>query len=454
MQKQFSLEEIRETAIDLHESLRGLSVTAQDRPIFIAGLLIALVDPEFSDEYASSTTFDSVMTKIDKAIERVLNNANIDNKEVVKHAFKKIENNTTLQNVPLGHDNSIIWYLEQLEVKIKPMMNYSESTLDALGVFYHEFIKYNTSDGGELGIVLTPQHLTEFMCEIAGIEGNSKVVDICCGSGSFLVSAMAMMFKKAKANEYNRIRSEQLYGAELDEYLFTLAITNMIVRGDGKSNILMGDCFDKKIIEFLKSKQINIGLINPPFALQKQKNKDKNIAKRCELEFLENLLDILVIGGIACVVVPMSCAIGTKFKEIREKLFKKHTLKAVFSMPDDIFYPVGVNVCVMLWEAKRPHNIEDSTFFGYYKNDGYTKAKKKGRIDKFNRWESVKKEWVRLYKEREIKDGLTIKKCVTWKDEWLCEAYMETDYSKLNQADFEKKIKEYVAFKFLNNIGQ
>lgn len=64
------------------------------------------------------------------------------------------------------------------------MMDYVGNTVDALSVFYHEFINYSSGNGNSLGIVLTPQHLTEFMAEL---------IDICCGSGSFLVTAMGMI---------------------------------------------------------------------------------------------------------------------------------------------------------------------------------------------------------------------------------------------------------------------
>lgn len=86
-----------------------------------------------------------------------------------------------------------------------------------------------------------------------------------------------------------------------------------------------------------------------------------------ELEFAEHLLDILTIGGTGVVVVPMSCAIGTKFKDVRERLMKKNTLKAVFSMPDDIFYPTGTNVCVMVWTAHQPHDSMQETFLDIVK---------------------------------------------------------------------------------------
>lgn len=435
LQKEYSLEDIRNTALEMHETLREIKVSEKHKPIFIAGILIALEDKAFSDEYSRYTTFESVMSNLNMAIERTLNNSEIKKDKIdnIKNAFSIIGSNQKLKSIPLGHRNSITWYIEQLEIKIKPMMNYADSTLDSLSVFYHEFVKYSGGDGKGLGIVLTPQHLTEFMCDLAEVNKNSKVLDICCGSGSFLVTAMSKMFKNANEEEILRIKKEGLYGVELDVELFTLAIANMIIRRDGKSNIYHGDCFNPKIINELKAKNINIGLINPPYA-----QKDKS-----ELEFVEQLLDILTPGGVGVVVVPMSCAIGTKFKDVRERLMKNNRLKAVFSMPDDIFYPTGTNTCVMVWEAHTPHDSQQETFFGYYKDDGFVKKKKMGRIDAFNKWKSISDNWLSMYRKREIVSGLTAMKCVDYKDEWLCEAYMETDYTTLSDDDFINTINNY-----------
>ncbi|MDR2532752.1 MAG: SAM-dependent methyltransferase [Oscillospiraceae bacterium] len=445
LQKDYSLDEIRETAIEMHDCLREIKVVEAYKPIFIAGILIALCDDDFCKTYMGLPSFKSVMSNIQTAIESVLKESEIKSDRIshIKHIFKTLQDNTKFAEIPLIQKKSINWYIEQLEMKIKPMMDYADSTVDALGVFYHEFIKYSGGDGSGLGIVLTPQHLTEFMCELAGVNKNSRVVDICCGSGSFLVTAMSKMFKGANPQEVEKIRKEQLYGIEFDDGLYTLAIANMIIRQDGKSNIYKGDCFNEAIADEVKSKNINIGLINPPYSQ----------ADKCELEFTEQLLSVLSIGGIGVIVVPMSCAIGTKFKDVRERLFKKHTLKAVFSMPDDIFYPTGTNPCVMVWEAHTPHYQDvkhetprKDTFFGYCKNDGFVKRKKLGRIDYYNKWAEILAEWLKLYCGNDIKDGLSARKAVTHSDEWLCEAYMKTDYSQLTQDDFQKTVNDYLAY--------
>lgn len=442
IQKKFSLEEIRNTALEMHNTLREVKVTEKQKPIFIAGILIALNDRDFVNDYQNLTTFNNLINSVMAAIDKVLDGSDIKREKIddIKRQFRIIKSNEKLKDIPMDRKGSLKWYVEQLEMKIKPMMDHTENTLDALGVFYHEFVKYSGGDGSGLGIVLTPQHLTEFMCEVAGVNKNSKVVDICCGSGSFLVTAMGIMFKQANQSELEGIRKDSLYGVELDGDLFTLAITNMIIRKDGKSNIYNSDCFKQDITRTLKNKHLTIGLMNPPYS-------QKDI---CELEFVEHLLDILEPNGRACVVVPMSCAIGTKFKDVRERLFKNHTLKAVFSMPDDIFYPTGTNVCVMLWEAHSPHNNEVPTFFGYCKDDGFVKRKKLGRVDAYKKWDSIKQSWLELYRTLTVKDGQSALKCVKWDDEWLCEAYMKTDYSTLKESDFEQTIRDYYAYKIKN----
>lgn len=115
-------------------------------------------------------------------------------------------------------------------------------------------------------------------------------------------------------------------------------------------------------------------------------------------------------------------------------------------MPDEIFYSTGTNTCVMIWEAHTPHDVTEETFFGYYKDDGFVKRKKLGRIDAYNKWKNISKEWITLYKNRDIKLGLTSRHCVSYNDEWLCEAYMDTDYSKISEKDFQKTVNDYLAY--------
>lgn len=437
--KTYSLEEIRKLAILMNEKMREAKITQDVKPIFIAGILLALKDNNFENDYFKLTTYKTLSSETSRAVNDVLKEEGIpeERRKYIVNQFKSTLSGEAFAEIPLIEDGSLLWYIKQLAYKIKPMMEYTNTSLDALSVFYHEFIQYSTGkDGKLLGQVLTPQHATEFMADLTGITKNDSVLDICCGSGSFLVTAMHRMFLQCKTEaERERIRKNALYGIEIDEKMHCLALTNMIVRHDGKSNIEYGDCFKSKW-DKLKEKKINIGLLNPPYSIKKEP----------ELKFVKRLLDLLAPRGIGVVVVPMSCAIGTKFKAERKALMNSHTLKAVFSMPDDLFYPTGTNTCVMVWEAHKPHDKTKETFFGYFKDDGFVKRKQLGRIDAYNKWKDIEAEWLNLYENKKIIAGKTASHCVSDTDEWLCEAYMETDYTTLNKEDFQETVNDYLAY--------
>lgn len=441
IEKEYSVNEIRELALIMHENLRELGVTEKEKPLFIASILIALKDENFRSIYRHNTTVSGIVRSLEQAIDVILDkDSGIKREKItyIKNALKQVGKNETIKNISLANYNSILWYIEELEMKILPMMKHS-NTVDALGEFYHEFIKYSGGDGKGLGIVLTPQHITEFMVDIAELESNMKVIDPTCGSGSFLVTAMNKLISKAERDEQkiSKIKREGLHGVELQADLYTLALTNMIVRGDGKSNIHNGSCFDKKIHKELPN-DIDVGLINPPYS-----------QKDSEIKFIDNMLDVIRPGGLGIAIVPQSSAIGNKFKEDREVIMSKHTLEAVFTMPDDLFHPTAVNTCVMVWKAGRPHNPNKNTYFGLYKNDGYVKKHQLGRIDSGN-WDTVKNEWLQNYFDKTIIKGTTMLKKVSDTDEWLPEAYIEVDYKSVDNRKFTKTINDYVAFMIKN----
>jgi hypothetical protein len=142
----------------------------------------------------------------------------------------------------------------------------------------------------------------------------------------------------------------------------------------------------------------------------------------------------------------MSCAIAPH--RARAELLKEHTLEAVMSMPDELFYPVGVITCVMVFTAHIPHEDSDKkTWFGYWKNDGYSKTKHRGRIDLDRRWPTIRDRWVEMFRNREVHAGESVLQRVGVKDEWCAEAYMDTDYSKIRASMFADSLKAYSAWK-------
>lgn len=135
-------------------------------------------------------------------------------------------------------------------------------------------------------------------------------------------------------------------------------------------------------------------------------------------------------------------------------MLEEHTLDAVFSLPSDMFYP-GANAvaCCMIFNLGTRHKNSPfkGTFFGFYKDDGFEKRKNLGRLErKKGIWKEIENEWLELYFNRESKKGISIVKEVDYKDEWLAEAYMETDYSQLNSSDFQSVLNNYLGYLISN----
>ena len=160
-----------------------------------------------------------------------------------------------------------------------------------------------------------------------------------------------------------------------------------------------------------------------------------------QLEFIEGALSCLQAGGRCAAVVQMSCATSTSSAAVRlrERLLDKHQLMGVFSMPNDLFHPVGVITCIMVFQAHRPHPPEYKVFFGYFKDDGFRKTKHIGRVDQ-GQWGEIKARWLNSYLNRESEAGYSVLKAVKPSDEWCAEAYMETDYSTIQVKGFRARL--------------
>lgn len=182
------------------------------------------------------------------------------------------------------------------------------SGIDVMGEFYTTFLRFTKGNAKEKGIVLTPKHITELFCDIAeyylGKKFNekTKIIDICCGTGAFLISALSKIrqniwaetiSEKEKQERFFEAQTNSLIGVEKDSSMYALAYANMRFHGDGKSNLfncssLLIDSYapvddsgktyvddNKKIplSDALKGfGDIDVALINPPYSLDKKDN--------------------------------------------------------------------------------------------------------------------------------------------------------------------------------------
>lgn len=435
----------------LNEEFNAYTIPEYKRCTMISAMLLALIDKDFKKTYKTQSTSKNLGKEIIKAIDAVFEAEPdiVRNKSSLISEFSSILNEPIFLNEKIKHkkhkedDKTLLVlkdFISYLEKYVYPLVEHSNIGYDVLGRFYIEFIRYAASEQ-KSGLVLTPAHITELFCDLAELTTSDVVYDPCCGTGGFLVAALQRMFTLAGNDKALReqIRKEQICGIELRPNIFTYACSSMRFRGDGKSNLYTGDCFN---LDFTISKNHNpnVGFLNPPY----------DVGVTGQMRFIEHTLNVLnpKSYGRVVAVVQFSCAIKNdkELISIKKRILKKHHLKAVISLPDDLFYPVGVVTCIMVFEANKP-NSGRKTWFGYFKDDGFEKRKHLGRIDVCNKYNALKEQLLNAYKNQEEIPGFSVRATITEKDEWCAEAYMKTNYKGINEKDFIKKIQEYAATK-------
>lgn len=436
-----SEKDLMQYAKKLHDEMRDeAKLKEAEKPLLVGALLLALENGEFVNEYPSITNPKKLANRIIESIEDSLREANIpSNKiETLKREFGFITTHTYLTRGEIdiknpSHDNNILHkFLFDIHKKVYPYIK-KVNNMDIIGKFYSEFLRYTGGDGKGLGVVLTPAHITDLFCEIAEVNKNSKVIDICAGTGGFLISAMEhMLSDDPTVSEIDNIYKNNLVGIETQTNMFALACANMIIRGDGKTNLLQDNCFDIEKGD-LKKYQCNIGMINPPYSQKKEEEK--------ELGFVDYMLDVLTVGGIGVAILPVRCT--NNDNEIRERIMKKHTLKAVMIMPSDLFKGVGTHTCIMVFEVHKPHDYRTQTWFALWSDDGFINYKNQ-RIDRDNKWVKIKEKWLSDFRRRKEIDGYSILKNVGATDEWSALAYVKTNYKDLAIRDFKNTIKDHI----------
>lgn len=454
-------EKVMQNTYKLNEMLHRHSIPEKLRSQFVGTCLLALKN---GLDYATpSLTAAQIRTRIKEMLEDLLN-SDINKAEKLALLNRNVLGDQYVRQLTIAAFREILKFIED---NILPFINdKSTSGQDLLNLFFVTFNKYvGKSDKNQ---AFTPDHITDFMSKITGVNKHSVILDPCCGSGSFLVRAMTQALDDcATAAEQEEVKKHQIFGIEFDENVYGLATTNMLIHSDGNSNIRQGSCF--ALADWIKDAKPNVILMNPPYNGQRIHlptsyvstwSKDKKEDPSKGLYFVKYLADTLnSINHQAklAVLLPVACAIGTsgEIARLKREILAENTLDAVFTLPNEIFYPgASASACCMVFKIGTKHTdiSNPDTFFGYCKEDGFKKKKNLGRVEQVDlttgksRWVEIEKEWIELYRNRHSVDGLSATHKVSGDDEWLCEAYMKTDYTKLTERDFQQTINDYLAY--------
>lgn len=248
-------------------------------------------------------------------------------------------------------------------------LDFTGKILNCLGDWVH------IENDKENDVVLTPRYVTQLMVKMARTNKDSFVWDRAMGSAGFLVSAMDIMIKDAKAKIVDKveleekiksIKSNQLLGIEILGNIYILAVLNMILMGDGSSNIINGDSF-----KYNGNFPANVFLLNPPYS-----------AEGKGFNFVEVAL-AQMHSGYACILIKESAGSG-KGHPYTKRILQNNTLLASIHMSDIFSGKASVQTAIYVFKVNRPHEKDDIVTFIDFSNDGYTRQNRKKSSQEVN----------------------------------------------------------------------
>jgi type I restriction enzyme M protein len=358
----------------INELLHSGGINKNDRAKTMAALLLAVID-----------TPPDLDTKLPVLIADINSRSEAELKANGKPDFApfvKILAPTSATNHVKFKNALVKTIIELQNLNIRSAMN---SSTDVLGQFYEVFLKYGNG-AKEIGIVLTPRHITRFAVDVIGMGPTDIVLDPACGTGGFLVAAFDYVRRNSTKAQLERFKKYNMFGIEQESYVAVLAIVNMIFRGDGKHNITEGNCFSTQLsmrtvnghasakfsttLPAKGSEPITRVLMNPPFALR---GSDEH-----EYRFVSRALSFMSDGGILFSLLPLDAFFGSRDEKVwrRDELLRDHTLLSVITMPDELFYPAAQKqVAGIIVKKGIPHPIAQPVFWARIERDGHLKVK-------------------------------------------------------------------------------
>ena len=370
---------------DIFKSEKGLS--ENDRVYLVVASIMATLgdvdnnvypltkaDLKSSDE-RNNTDGDIVLRKIESFLDA--KKLPKDKKDLI---VRTLQNTLTTDNINKAEDGES--QLKRVFIKIVDDLGIYYKiglTTDFTGKLFNEMYSWLGFTQDQLNdVVLTPPYVATLLCRLARVNKDSFVWDFATGSAGLLVAAMNEMLvdakKKIKSPEElvrksAEIKANQLLGLEILSNVYMLAVLNMIMMGDGSSNILNKDSlkFDGHY-GFGKTDEkfpADAFILNPPYS-----------AEGNGMIFVEKALSMME-KGYAAIIIQNSAGSG-KATEYNKNILQHSTLLASIRMPIDLFIgKSSVQTNVYVFRIGEAHQKDDVVKFIDFANDGYTRSNRK-----------------------------------------------------------------------------
>ena len=360
---------------------------------------------------------------------------------------------------PLNGESKLKSVYTSVKNDIMPIFT-SAKHLDFTGKLFNVLNAWvDIPDSDKNDVVLTPRYVTELMAKLAQVNKDSYVWDYAVGSAGFLISSMKLMIKDAKERIHSpkelsekiaAIKYKQLLGIEKRSDIYLLAVLNMILMGDGSSNIIHKDSLTEYEGKYEQGEMngkdfpANVFLLNPPYS-----------APGKGFIFVKKALSKMSKGR-AAILIQENAGSGNGLPYTKD-ILKNNTLLASIHMSDIFKGKAGVQTAIYVFDVGTPHNEKQIVKFIDFSNDGYTRQnrKKSGQdvnlkntdnaYDKYQEIVNLVlygKTYLNHFTEEQyIEDSISLEG-----NDWTFSQHIKPNTIP-TEDDFRKTIKEYLGWK-------
>ena len=449
---------------DIYQNEKGLG--ENDRVYLVAASIMATLDvaglPAVKKEDLKSLEInkmrdgDIIITRIENFLDR--KNLPKDKKDLI---IRTLANTLTTENINKPHNGES--QLKRVFIKIVDDLGIYYKiglTTDFTGKLFNEMYSWLGFTQDKLNdVVLTPSYIAKLLVKLARVDRNSYVWDFATGSAGLLVAAMNEMLNDAKKHlkspdEFKQkeayIKANQLLGLEVLSSIYMLAILNMIMMGDGSSNILNKD----SLLNF--SGDYGFGNTNEKFPATAFVLNPPYSAKGCGMIFVQKALSMMK-SGYAAIIIQSSAGSGKAIDENKE-ILKNNTLLASIKMPIDLFVgKSSVQTYIYVFKVGEAHHKDEVVKFIDFSDDGYTRTNRKKSSTNLTDSNNAKGRYAELVNL--VRFGKTKLEIFTEKEYY--EGHIDPDRGDdWNQSvpidtrpsldDFKKTVADYLAFEVSN----
>ena len=298
--------------------------------------------------------------------------------DTIRPRLRKTYGDVFESSLNIEDEGVLIELIEEIDT-----IDFTNIDSDVKGDAFEFFLRKVTNGNKDLGEYYTPRHIVKMIVKLVNPVYGETIYDPCSGTGGFLLECFKYLrqntdikispddseiIKEEKEKKKKFIREKSIFGREITSTA-RIAKMNMILFGDGHTNIKQMDCLSEVV-----DGKFKIAISNIPYSQEVEYgNLYEYKSNKGDSIFMQHIWKSIQKGGRMAVVVPDTFLYSKDVKDIRKKIIKESSRLIIISLPRGVFNPYTPTKTSIIYACKRRDDDDNfkKAFFYVVRNDGF-----------------------------------------------------------------------------------